>query len=104
MNKTLLVAALLLPLAIAKVPSGTQLIPVPDCFPCDGMSTITAETNLIPVPDCFPCDGMSTITAKSNLIPVPDCFPCDGMLTAQPRAALAAENNRRVTLGLRRDS
>lgn len=35
MKKSLLVAILLLPLAFAKASSGSQIVPLPDCFPCE---------------------------------------------------------------------
>ena len=90
MFKFILTAALLLPLAYANVsPKSQNIIPVPDCFPCDDDKggwpwlTLTKSENIIPVPDCFPCDDDKggwpwlTLTKSENIIPVPDCFPCD---------------------------
>ena len=57
MKKSLLVALLLLPLAIAKPSAGSQIIPVPDCYPCDPDTvTVASASKIIPVPDCYPCD------------------------------------------------
>ena len=79
MKKSLLVALLLLPLAIAKPSAGSQIIPVPDCYPCDPDTvTVAIASGIIPVPDCYPCDPDTvTVSSASKIIPVPDCYPCD---------------------------
>ena len=82
MKKSLMVAILLLPLALAKATSGSQIIPVPECFPCEekgGGGGLTIATNIIPVPECFPCEekGGGGLTIATNIIPVPECFPCE---------------------------
>ena len=57
MKKSLLVAILLLPLAFAKASSGSQILPLPDCYPCepDGRNIVSAA-RILPLPDCYPCE------------------------------------------------
>ena len=54
MKKSLLVAILLLPLAFAKASSGSQIVPLPDCYPCepDTRSTAVDSTRIGPI-DCM---------------------------------------------------
>ena len=79
MKKSLLVAILLLPLAFAKASSGSQIIPVPECFPCEpGTLTVATAARIIPIPECFPCEpGTLTIATAARIIPIPECFPCE---------------------------
>ena len=57
MKKSLLVAILLLPLAFAKASSGSQIVPLPDCFPCEPDPRKTpSAARIVPLPDCFPCE------------------------------------------------
>ena len=86
MKKSLLIAILLLPLAFAKGSSGSQFVPIPDCFPCEGpdgsLRLTAAATRFTPIPDCFPCEGpdgsLRLIAAAARFTPIPDCFPCEG--------------------------
>jgi len=88
MFKFILTAALLLPLAYANVsPKSQNIIPVPDCFPCDDDKggwpwlTLTKSENIIPVPDCFPCDddkgGWPWLTGKRASAEITNLAPAD---------------------------
>ena len=84
MKKSLLIALLLLPLAWAKVSPESNILPIPDCFPCDDVVIWPVQTaqNILPIPDCFPCDDVVIwpATLKANILPIPDCFPCDDVV------------------------
>ena len=79
MKKSLLVAILLLPLAFAKASSGSQIVPLPDCFPCEPDPRKTPSAARIgPLPDCFPCEPDPRKTpSAARIVPLPDCFPCE---------------------------
>ena len=79
MKKSLLVAILLLPLAFAKASSGSQIVPLPDCFPCEPDNrNIASAARIVPLPDCFPCEpDTRNIASAAHIVPLPDCFPCE---------------------------
>lgn len=88
MKKSLLIAILLLPVALAAAAPGTGVLPLPECFPCDDPPQTLAATNVLPLPECFPCDDSSQLlVAATNVLPLPECFPCD-----DPPQALSATN------------
>src|SRR6187399_2519949 len=103
MKKSLLVALLLLPLAIAKPSAGSQIIPVPDCYPCDPDTvTVASASKIIPVPDCYPCDPDTvTVASASKIVPVPDCYPCDPDTL---RITVQTKHLASVVRGLRREA
>ena len=71
MKKSLLVALLLLPLAFAKASSRSQIVPLPDCFPCEpDTRNIASAARIVPLPDCFPCepDSRSIHATTTKLI------------------------------------
>ncbi len=79
MKKSLLVAILLLPLAFAKASSGSQIVPLPDCYPCEPDTRSTASAaRILPLPECFPCepDSRNTVSA-ARILPLPECYPCE---------------------------
>ncbi len=79
MKKSLLVAILLLPLAFAKATPGSQIVPLPDCFPCEPDPIIIARAaGIVPLPDCCPCEPDPIIIVRiGRIVPLPDCFPCE---------------------------
>ena len=51
----------------AAAANSQNIVPVPNCYPCEDPPVTVAATQIVPIPNCYPCDDPPVINFKANL-------------------------------------